>query len=334
MNRHLILIAVLLAGIGPAFGQNAPGRVAPVRPRPRPVVVTPAFLPPAVEKALASSRLPYSGVRTLEFVGKKGRQTHVEFVIHDGDRTRIEFPQGTPFAGQVVVEDAKQRQQYFPKRNEIEILPPRNDVTMVRLENAFRKAARSGWVIGTLPGEDIAGYATVQAYVNDPRGNVRQRLWIDPNTGMILRRVIFAPGGALQAGFEFTQLRYNPSIPGGTFVLNKPGARIVTPQMKAQALAAKNGFKPLQAPQSGGFRLESARIATIGGETALVEVYAGPAGRISVFHLRSQLDPSRLQEVAQGRYRVYTWQRNGETLALVGDIDDRRLQEVVRQLGG
>jgi outer membrane lipoprotein-sorting protein len=291
-------------------------------------------LPAIVNKALASSRLRFSGERTLEFAGKNLRRSHVEIVVHDGDRTRVEFPAGTPLAGQIIVEDAAQRQQYLPRRNEIEVLPPRNDVTMVRLGNLFKRAVNQGWTIGTGTGILVAGIQTDETFLRDPKGVTRQRMWIDPETGMILKRIVYTPNGDFQAGFEYTKIEFNPRLWAGVFAINHPGARLVTPDMRAKALAAKNGFTRVAPPSGSEYKLENSRMVNLPSQQALLEVYSGPSGRLSLFHLRSMIDPLKLQQFSQGRFHVYTWQRNGETLALVGDIDERRLEEVAKQFGG
>ncbi len=293
-----------------------------------------ARVPPIVQKALASGRLRYSGLRTVQFGAGTRATSHVEIVLHDGDRTRIEFLENTPLGGQVIVEDSRQRLHYFPKRNEIEVLPPRNDVTMVRLSNFMKVAIRRGWRIQTGPGDQVAGVNVEEVYAQDPRGNVRQRFWIDSSTGMILKRVIYDNLGAAQGSFEFTQIDYNPRFKPSAFAVNRTGVRTVTPEMRSKRLAIRNGLDPVNLPADSGYRMESVRMVNVGDDQALCQLYSGTDGQFSLFHLKKSVDSAKLQKIAGGRFRVFTWQRNGETLALVGEIDERKLQEIARQLGG
>lgn len=328
-EAYKFMFRTVVAGIGLIAASLA----FPQAPN-RKIIPPKADLPPIITKALGSSRLRFSGERTLQFAARALRRSHTEIVIHDGDRTRVEFPAGSPLAGQVIVEDGNQRQQYLPRGNEIEILPPRNDVTMLRLGNVFKHALNQGWTIGTGTGVLLAGVQTQEAFIKDPKGVTRQRLWIDPATGMILKRIVYTPGGDFQAGFEYTSIDYSTRLWPGVFAINKPGARIITPDMRAKALAAKGGFTRVAPPAGSPFKLENSRMVNLPNQQALLEVYSGPSGRVSLFHLRSMIDPQKLQQFAQGRYHVYTWQRNGETLALVGDIDERRLEELAKQFGG
>lgn len=302
---------------------------AQARPRRQGVL---SSVPPFVLKAFTAGHLRYAGVRTVSFRNAK-KVDHTELVLHDGERTRVEFPEGSPLGGQVIVEDAKRRLQYFPKRNEIEVLPPRNDVTMIRLANFVRQSLNAGWKIVPGDGAYLAGVNTRQAVVLNKEGSVRQRLWIDPATGMILKRLLYDNSGNELAGFEFTSINYSPPIRPDSFTLNMAGAKIISPEMRARQLSRRNGFTPIILPASSGYRLESARMINVGGQMALSQLYSGADGKFSLFRLKTEIDPDRLRQMAQSRLKVYTWQRNGETFALVGEINEAKLQEVARQLG-
>lgn len=323
--RVLAVGALVACSVTLSFGQTRPKQNR---------VQAFSNLPQIVQKALVSARLRYSGVRVVQFgVGAKSK-SHEEIVLHDGDRTRIEFPSNSPLSGQVIVEDSKQRQQFFPRRNAIEVLPPRNDVTMVRLAIFVRRALKQGWQIGTAGGEQIAGIDTQMAYVQDPRGTLRQKMWIDPNTGMILGRAIYNNNGEAQGSFRFSQIDYRPQIRAQDFVLNQPGAKVITPAMKINQLATRNGFTPTMIRPESGYQLESVRMVRVSDDQALSQVYSSENGKISLFQLKQSVDPMLLKKIANGRFKVYTWQRNGETLALVGELDERKLQEIATQLQG
>lgn len=289
-------------------------------------------VPAIIQKVVDASRLTYAGTRTVQFGNGVKAKTHVEIVLHDGDRTRIEFPVGSPLGGQIIVEDSRQRQQYFPKRNEIELLPPRNDVTFVRLAAFVKRAIKQGWTIGDSPGDRIAGVNTELTYLQDPKGVVRHRLWVDPATGMILRRAIYDVNGDIQAAFEFSQIDYSPSVRAADFVIDRPGARIVTPEMIANEMAAKIGLEPALLSASSGYRLDSSRVVKVGAGRALSMLYSGPSGKLSLFILKGGVNSQRLGDFAKGRYRVYSWLRNGQTLALVGELDESRLQQIAGQV--
>ncbi|MEJ5171275.1 MAG: hypothetical protein WHU10_09825, partial [Fimbriimonadales bacterium] len=69
----------------------------------------------------------YAGERTVEF--RRGLETkvHSELVFKDGPRYRIEYPPGSPLAGQVVIEDGRRRYVVRPGEDAIEEGPARGD---------------------------------------------------------------------------------------------------------------------------------------------------------------------------------------------------------------
>src|SRR5438094_251063 len=83
-----------------------------------------ADLPPLVRKSFMANRTSkYSGERTVEFKHGPDRASHVEYVLKDGIRTRIEFPDDSEYKGQIIVDDGQQRLHYYPDRNEIDAEP-------------------------------------------------------------------------------------------------------------------------------------------------------------------------------------------------------------------
>ena len=85
-------------------------------------------LPEALKLAIRKSdSLKFVGTRTVEFRRRGDTVRITEYVTRDGQRIRLEFPEGSDFAGQVIVENASERKHYLPATNEIRILPPRKD---------------------------------------------------------------------------------------------------------------------------------------------------------------------------------------------------------------
>jgi hypothetical protein len=291
-------------------------------------------LPPVLNKAIsAASTLRYAGVRTVEFRQGPDRISHDEYIIRDQLRSRVEFPASSPLHGQVIVEDDRERRHYFPPpANEIRILPPRHVVTISRLSHILSRGLGSQ-NITTAAGERIAGIQTQQVTFADRRGNVAQRLWIDPDSGLILRREMFEPSGSRVGFFEFKRVNFKPRIRESDFRIERRGAKVITPEQETRRLAEENRFSVRLLPRSTGFHLEAARIQKFGDHVALTQIYSGPRGRLSLFQTRSALDPERLKRFARGDYRVYVWQRGDERFALVGELDEAALRELAGRLG-
>jgi hypothetical protein len=63
------------------------------------------------------------------------------------------------------------------------------------------------------------------------------------------------------------------------------------------------------------------------------QAYTGDGGRLTLFRMRGKINPARLESLAKG-LQVISWERNGESVALVGDIDGAKIRAVARELGG
>jgi negative regulator of sigma E activity len=292
-------------------------------------------VPPLLQKAVrAASSLQYTGVRTVEFRTGPDRVVHDEYIIRDRLRSRVEFPEGSPFHGQIIVENDRERRHYFPEPlNEIRILPPRHVVTISRLDTMIQSAQRRGFTFQVGGSERIVGLSTRQVQFVDPQGNVQQRLWIDQNSGLIVRREMLDRGGSRMGFFEFKRVNFRPNIREEDFQINRRGAKVVTPAQEARSLADQHGLTLRLLPRSSGFALEAVRVLRMGEQVALSQIYSGPQGRLSLFQTRATVDPERMRRMARGDYKVHTWQRGEESFALVGELDVSALRELARRLG-
>jgi len=150
-----------------------------------------AQVPASLQRALAGGPAEYVGYRTVTFNRPNGMKSHVEIVTHRNDKSRVEFPKATPLFGQIIVEDSQTRQQLFPKRREIEVAAPRNELAAGRLRTFVQKVLKGRWRVGSDSGGSVAGITTDMVWFEDPKGIIRQRLWIDPQNGMILEREVY-----------------------------------------------------------------------------------------------------------------------------------------------
>lgn len=300
------------------------------QPGPRALKLAPR-LPAVLKTALrAVGKTKYAGTRIVEARAGANGQRHVERVLVDGYRTRIEFPEASPLHGEIIVETAKERRQFLPSRNEIRVMPPRREEALARIAQlgkrrlSFKEAA----------GGKVAGLDTQRVDVADPNGRVLQSLWIEPKSGIILKREINDRTGKRNAYFEFTQIDLTPQIKASDFALTVKGAQIVTPQRNLERVAKRGGFLGPHLPNDSEYQLEAARIQKIAGMDVLVQQYVGHGRRITLYELRADIDPNRLGRLAPANIHTTAWRRGGSSFALVGDVAQAELEDLAARLRG
>lgn len=290
--------------------------------------------PPILQKAFnAVHKIRYTGTRVVEFKKGPDRKKHTEFVIVDGARSRVEFPGGSPFAGQIIVESGKQRMHYFPDKNEVHMLPARREDAVFRLVSMAKRFGKEGGLkFSEDAGEAVAGKATRLATISDKDANPLQKLWINPETGLILRRVIFDRVGSPIGSFEFTRVNFKPVLKPGDFVI-KRNARILKPMDLAKRLASENDFAPVFLPASEGYELEHSRVDTWEqGSKIFAQRYEGKKGNLTLFQVKGKAPEPRNR---RGRENlIYSWESNGRNFALVGGSSLEELQRLAKVLGG
>lgn len=293
-------------------------------------------LPPILRKSIESHRTSrYSGQRTVEFKFGPDRNNHIEYVRKDGLRSRTEFPGDSPYKGQIIVEDGTHRFHYFPDRNEIRIEPPRGREFGRHLRGEGQRGEHRHEPLRhtVTDGGIVAGFRTQLVSASDANGNVLQKLWVEPKSGVVLKRVMLDPVGARIGYFEFSRINFNPKFAPGDFKIERKGATVVTPSMIARRFAMQLGLTPSILPESTGFQLEAARILKPEGRQVLAQTYTGQEGRFTLFQVRTSIDQDRLQKMTRGRLSSYSWERGGQGFALLGDLSQQRLREIARLLG-
>ena len=296
----------------------------------------PPDLPPILHRAFKSAfKLKYSGTRVVLFRRGPERRKTTEYVLKDGPRLRIEFPEDSVNAGQVIVENGRERQHFFPESNEIHIGPATHDEAFERLKMFLRPDGRNPVkvVLGAL--DSVAGQRAGLVLLNDPRGNTIQRLWIDERTGLILKRELYDPVGAVVGSFEFTKVNYSPVIQREDFKIVRKDATIVTPEDKARRLMRESDMVQAFLPQDKYRKLMSSRIlGRVAASKVLILTYGSGRGRppLSLVQVEGQFDRNRLNRLAGPQFRSYTWTMSGRTFVLIGDLTDDELRGLATQV--
>lgn len=325
---NLRIPALILSGgslLTFCFAQPSPGRAAPIAA---------AGVPIAFSHAVAAvDHLRFSGERIVQIRQGADLKVHTELVIQDGANSRVWFTPDSPLFGQVIVETAKERRQYYPRRNVIEVLPPRNEEAYLRLRQWIQHPSPNTRLT-TSKGDSVAGRPTDLGVVSDARGNVRQRLWIDSQTGLVLRREVLDDVGDRRDYFEFTKINYNPVVLPEDFRIIVKGARIVTLTDKVGILAKQFQMLDLVLPRSTGFTLDGVNMMKPANITALHESYVGPRGKLSLFQVQGAVDLRAFRPTNARGVQLYPWQMSGRSFALVGTYPIDELRELAQVLSG
>lgn len=283
-------------------------------------------IPEIVVKAMrAAVGLKYSGERIIEFREGPNRFRNREVVIKDGHNLRIEYVEG-PSKGQIVVEKGGRRSHYFPDRNEIHTFPTRREEVVQRLLASIKMAQRGRGKVETEAGETIAGYRTEKVSVTSERGSPMTTIWIEPRSGMILKRELFDGGGTRIGYYEFTRLRINPRVSPDDFELRVPGAKVLSPTDLTLRLMKEGGFERMFLTESENLKLQGSRVHGDGKVLALY--YQTPEGVISFMQSKQELDPGKLRRGGPGPHNFHTWSAGGRTYVLIGP----QSQETLRQI--
>ena len=285
-------------------------------------------VPPALRLAMRSlPNLRFSGTRNVEGLDGAERVRYQEYVLRDGPRMRIWFPGSSPYAGQVIVENARQRKHFFPGRNEIEVGPPKREEAFGRLVNLIKQGSVT---CSAEQGGQVAGKPTSLVSIRE-RGNVLQKLWIDAQ-GMVLRRDLFDLVGARVGHYEFTEIDYSPRLEASDFDFARRGARVITQFDLAKRLASESGLSAIVIPESEGYQLESSRMLKGSRIPVLHQVYIKPGASVSLFQARGVVDLPFMRRAGKG-LAVVSWNDNGNTFALLGNVEEAEIRRLARLIG-
>ncbi|MBV6458877.1 MAG: hypothetical protein HONBIEJF_02016 [Fimbriimonadaceae bacterium] len=277
----------------------------------------------------AQMALKYTGVRLVEFKRDGKRIQTEEIISKDGPRYRIEYPRGSAFAGQIIVENGRERLHFFPDTNEIKVLPRRKDETLMRIGRMLGGRDRRGSV-DVKVGERVANRATQKVSLSDSKGNVLMRLWIDEANGMLLKREMLDLVGSPIASFEFRRVDYNPVFRPADFEIQRAGARRLTLVDELNSLTDKLGFPAKRLTDVPDLQLDSVRPVWKG--SGIEQLYVGSGKRISFFMLKSPIDPERLSKRSGGKTASAAWQSGGVSYVLIGNVDQAEIDRLANRL--
>ncbi|MBI4278051.1 MAG: hypothetical protein HY660_06305 [Armatimonadetes bacterium] len=300
----------------------------------------------------APSRTTYQGQKTvIQWSGRTSHAAVVRVYHRPPAQTRIEYLASGARSQRLVIDDGRSRWYYDPARRlavrEISSgtdgLPPTVNLHLLRRNYILQRGGVAR----------VAGREAVQLGLQ-PRypGRPLLRLWIDRETGLILRLERFDGRGHLEQLSTFTRVAYTPDLPAHLFAWRPPAGTRTSAAPSAERvpldrLAARLGFPPLPltpAQIPAGFVLESTALLKVGRAQVGRLHYTDGLATLTVFQGRVAVvgggrgrtadawgEGAPLQE--QGGVRALSWQAHGRMFTLVSDLAPSEVLRIARGLG-
>jgi len=308
--RKGLLSLLALAGAVPAFAQPA------------------RTFPPEITRYLQlQSRVKAAGIRNVTLMVDGQMRTFRERVLKQGLNMRIEYADG-PNAGSYTVESGGRRFLVNPARREARTMAPMG-ASFAPASLMSRIQSREGrWQQSQ--GGDIAGLKTVRWDVVDGRNRVMQRFWVDPNSGLILKRQIFDDNGRVAGGFEFEAVRFDVDVPSNQFAVPSD-YRVIRPLDELKAACQRVALTPVILDPSLGYNLDAIRVLSAArGAGIVMSVYADETTQLSLYIMKQPLNADRLRRLTGQRLKFYSWQQGGQYLTLIGALPEEELARLAR----
>src|SRR5438552_3882487 len=176
----------------------------------------------------SQNNLRYYGERSVELMVNGERRVLTEYVLRDGPRSRTTYPENSFRKGFVVLETPEGRWEFNPIKNEIRQSRPHRQEAMQLMGGLLKAGQEHKLRVEPFDGGAIAGRKTIGVAISDPQGNVARRLWVDSETGLILKAEQFGRVGQKLATWEFKRVNYDPVIRPGDFgPIHREGAKLV-----------------------------------------------------------------------------------------------------------
>lgn len=277
-----------------------------------------------------TAKQKFAAVRKVVIWDPSGmNKIYEDRIIQVGTKVRIEYPDDSPFAGQIVVESDGKRQTYFVSKNEIrEIF-----VRPMKEQFEFHRDRGSKFSYGFEDGGKIANLATKLVTISSG-DRLRQRIWIEPKKYLVLKREVYDGNRKLVGGVEIQRISFSPKVSANTFTLPK-NAKVIRPKEDLIRVAKELKLKAFTLPASSGYELMMVRGGEMFGRPVLRQIFESSKGHVSLLQVSGKR-PDELKSGdgrgGKGRPNMYSWNESGVTLVLVGEVDEstlRRLAELV-----
>lgn len=326
-------------------------------------------IPPLVAAMLASAAV---GVRAQE--GIETLLPHAAETAYRGRKVVIDFSRSSPQVTSmtvlcqpggrerrevqatrgVLVLDGRSSWQYLPEQGVVLKRPARGDGGELLRPEQLRRAL-AGYEVRALTGEPVANRRSRMLEFIPRQGGSRprRRIWVDEETGLILRTEVYGIDSRLSWLTVFEDLEYRPTVDAAVFTMRVPtGARVV--ETGADTClepedAARVAGLPVVLPAylPDGFARQCIRARRQRGYGEVQVVFSDGLSLLSLFESTSFRDPgggSAAPAVPVGHWtgrwhelglvRGISWKAQSGHLALLGELSREELEKVAGSIAG
>jgi outer membrane lipoprotein-sorting protein len=297
----------------------------------------------------ADDRVSYAGTITTLVYGPHGAGATVVRVDHAAPtKWRMWFVAPADAYGRLIVSNESLTYQYEPKTATVYSDDWSQTSPGLTLDIDVGKVLRN-YVVDQGPTADVAGRdATELSLVSKYSGSLVERLWLDDETKLVLRRETYLADGTIEEKTSFDNVRFVNDLPKSLFDLSVPsgmqvkqGASYGTTEGSVQAAQSQVHFT-IASPQflPEGFSLEKASLASPSGVQTVQLLYTDGLRDFSVFeNSTNQLpnfddatridvgDTSGFSTELAGETLV-TWNDGGLNITMVGDFTPKELARI------
>ncbi len=287
----------------------------------------------------------YRGRKVVVDFTRRGPQvTSMTVLCSPGGRERREFH---ATRGMLVV-DGEYSWQYLPEQGVVLKRPSRAEGGELLRPDQLRQALAS-YEVRVAPAGTIAGRRS-QALEFVPRqsgSRPRRRVWVDVETGLMLRTEVYGTDSRLAWLAVFEDLEYHPAFDGAVFTMQvPPGARIVEAAAEPclePAEAARLAGLPLSLPAylPEGFARQCIKVRRQRDYREIQVTFSDGLSLLSLFEstaFRAPEAASPVQAVAVGPWQGLwhdlgsvtgiSWRAQWANLALLGELSRTELYRI------
>jgi hypothetical protein len=275
-------------------------------------------------------QLRYSGERMVELVVDGDRRVLTEFVLRDGPRARITYPEDSPRRGFVVVETDEGRWEFNPTKNEIRRSRPQRGEAIHLLGGLVRAVEEGRFRAMPLEPDNVAGRRASGVAISDAKGNVARRLWIDAETGLILKAEQFGRVGERLASFAFRRVNFDPVIRPGDFgPIRREGAKIVNDEQDFDVpwtVRVPSWLPP-------GFEESGRGLRSVGTRPVLLIHYSDGTRHFSLLQAAGRTAPEPDTDRPARGVNLRQIRLGDVWFVVVGNLEPETLDRVVQSIG-
>lgn len=328
--------------------------------------------PPPAASALyqktldADALYSYSGREFETIWDEDGRSTTTIVRISHQAPGEFRFAYSAParYRGWVILQVGKNQWTYVPQKNEV--LQGARHIPASRAPAAKFSLLSKNYLLRVNP--HPTRIADRKAYelsmMSRATGKPLHRIWIDPYTGIVVRREDLRPDGSYAAVSYYSDIQFKPTFPKNLFAvarLAKPGARFLhmgQPKKGAASAAAIRlpvarikaalGSAAVVPPKLGRYVLQGAVLMTDGTNPATLEIHYSDG--LKALSLSESLRTSRYPTTVPGSrpvifargqvgrgarrhgFNLLNWDTARLNLTLVGDVSMQTLAALAREV--